>query len=264
MTLSCNKLNLIIMNAKVKNKKEVVNNEVTTNVQNEIVNAILEPTKVELFNEVTLTIQCVENAIECKNLQRLRKLYELIKVDKSIFVIKERLALRKLIRNSIFELSKLEDKSNLTTEETTKKASDKQNASSGFNAMIDIERRSLGTCLNVLNGALTLAKDSPNKIYDFKKVNERFDPISGMNLKTTIEFSVKFDPIKFDIVNFARKNRDFYNEVLNLIQIADLGNLTEKKVNKFITDNLANLQNTKVEIKAKLEAEKKAKLEASK
>ena len=31
------------MNAKVKNKKEVVNNEVTTNVQNEIVNAILTP-----------------------------------------------------------------------------------------------------------------------------------------------------------------------------------------------------------------------------
>jgi|688.fasta_scaffold82190_7 hypothetical protein len=236
-------------------KNEVVNNEVV----NEILNAITKPTKIELHKEITLTLQCIENAIELSNLQRLRALYGMIKIDKTTFVIKERLVLRKLIRDSIFELAKLEDKNNVITEEISKKATEKQNATSGFNAMIDLERRSLGACLNTLNGALMLAKESPNKVYDFKKVNERFDPITGMNLKTTIEFNVKYDAIKFDIVNFARKNIDFYSEVLNLLQIADLGNLTEKKVNKFISDNLANLQNIKVEIKAKIEAEKKAK-----
>ena len=239
---------------------EVVNNEVLTmDVKNEVLNAILEPTKVELHKEITLTIPCIENAIELNNLQRLRTLYTMIKDDKIVFKIKERLAFRKLVRNSIFELAKLEDKSNLITETQTKKATDKQNASSGFNQMLDFERRTLGACLNVINGALMLAKETPNKVYDFKKVNVRFDSITGKNIENTIEFSVKFDSIKFDIVNFARKNKDFYNEVLLLINIANLGNLTEKKANKFITDNLATLQNIKVEIKAKLEAEKKAK-----
>jgi hypothetical protein len=232
-------------------KKEVNKDVIVDNVEHQVskvLTAIETPT---LHENVTLTEGCIINAIETSNLDRLRTLYAMLKGDKTTFVIKQRLAFRKLVRDSIFELSKLEDKTNVTTEVQSKVATDKQNASTGFNKMIDIERRSLGACLNTINGALTLAKESPNKVYDFKETKERYDALTNKVYKITTEFSVKFEAVKFDIVNYARKNPTFYAELANLIQIADLGNLTEKKVNKFINENLARLQDIKVEIKAK-------------
>lgn len=232
-------------------KNEVVKNEITTK-ESEVLNAIESPQKESvptLHEVVTLTNECIINAIELCNLERLRVLYQMVKVDKETFKIKERLSLRKLIRESIHLLAKDESKENLVVEISTKKASDKQNATSGFNKMIDIEKRSLGACLNVINSALTLAKDSPNKVYEFSNTTERYDELTGKVNKVTIEFSVKYHMVKHDIVKFARIDRDFYTEVLNLLQIANVGNLTEKKVNKFITDNLERLQDIKAEIK---------------
>lgn len=237
-------------------KNGVVNNEVTTNA---ITSAILKAQQTELHKDVTLTESCIANAMQCQNLSRLRTLYLMLKNDKETFKIKERLALRRMVRENIFVLAKDENKDEYTKEIQTKKATEKQNLSSGFNKMLDFERRSLGACLNVINGALMMAKESPDKVYDFKETKTRKDVVTGTEYEVTTEFNVKFDSVKFDVVNFARKNRDFYNEFLNLIQVAELGNLTEKKVNKFINDNIEALQNIKAERKAKIEAERKAK-----
>ena len=236
-------------------KKQVINSEVVTNVESQtsaLIKAIETPNVPTLYENVTLTNGCINNAIELQNLERLRVLYQMLKVDKTTFVIKERLALRNLVRNAIFELSKLEDKTNLETEVQSKQTTEKQNASSGFNKMLDLEKRSLGACLNTINGALVMAKNSPNKVYDFRETRERYDALTNKIYKITTEFSVKFEAVKFDVVNYARKNPTFYTELSNLIQIAELSNLTEKKVNKFINENLSRLQDIKVEVKNSL------------
>jgi len=166
------------------------------------------------------------------------------------------LSLRKLIRISILainsEVLKDTKKEELTKVIINKVASDKQSATIGVNKLVQKHNKSLGKCLSVLNSVFSEVKEEPNKVKEFISTSYRVNKLTLNYEEINTTYKVKFCPITFDIIGYAKRNSEFYSFISLLFTNEELTKLTERKVLNVIGANLPKLQETKAQIKERV------------
>ena len=193
----------------------------------------------------------------------LNKLNDELKTskDKKEVTNKFFLSLRKLIRMQILsinnEVLKTTSKDELTKVTINKVATDKQSATIGLNKLVQLHKKSLGSCLSTLNSVFTQVKEEPNKVKEFIFTSFRVNQINLNYEEVNTTYKVKFCPILFDIIGYARKNSELYSFISLLFTSEELSKLTERKVLNVISANLPKIQSVKAQIK---ESQKSAKV----
>lgn len=163
---------------------------------------------------------------------------------------------RKLIRLQILsintEILKTTKKEDLKKVIINKVATEKQSNTIGVNKLVQLEKRSLGSCLSVLNKVYEDVKNEPNKIKEFISKSYRVNKLTLNYEEINTTYKVKFCPILSDIISFARKNSELYSFISLLFTDEELTKLTERKVLNVISSNLPKLQEIKAKIKESL------------
>lgn len=199
---------------------------------------------------------------EKNEVQKLNELNEELKSskDKKEVTNKFFLSLRKLIRISILainsEVLKEVKKEELTKVIINKVASEKQSASIGVNKLVQLHKKSLGACLSTLNNVFSEVKNEPNKAKEFISTSFRVNKLTLNYEEINTTYKVKFCPITFDVIGYARKNSELYSFISLLFTSEELTKLTERKVLNVISSNLPKIQEVKAKIKATLKAKK--------
>ena len=220
-------------------------------------------------NQILLGMQKNENLLQTKfdnskeDINLLNVLNEELKSakDKKEVTNKFFLSLRKEIRLNILainsEVLKDTKKEDLTKVIINKVATEKQSASIGVNKLVQLHKKSLGACLSTLNNVFTQVKEEPNKIKEFVSTSYRVNKITLNYEEINTTYKVKFCPITFDVIVYARKSSELYSFISLLFTDEELKKLTERKVLNVISANLPKLQDVKAQIK---EAQKSAKV----
>lgn len=219
-------------------------------------------------NNALLGMQKNENLLQTKfdnskeDINLLNVLNEELKSSKDKKEISNKfyLSLRKLIRMQILsinsEILKEVKKEDLTKVTINKVATDKQSANIGLNKLVQLHKKSLGACLSTLNSVFTQVKEEPNKVKEFISTTYRVNKITLNYEEINTTYKVKFCPILFDIIVYAKKNSELYSFISLLFTNEEINKLTERKVLNVIKENLPKLQEVKAQIK---EAQKKLK-----
>lgn len=219
-------------------------------------------------NNALLGMQKNENLLQTKfdnskeDINLLNVLNEELKSSKDKKEISNKfyLSLRKLIRMQILsinsEILKEVKKEDLTKVTINKVATDKQSANIGLNKLVQLHKKSLGACLSTLNSVFNQVKEEPNKVKEFISTTYRVNKITLNYEEINTTYKVKFCPILFDIIVYAKKNSELYSFISLLFTNEEINKLTERKVLNVIKENLTKLQEVKAQIK---EAQKKLK-----